>query len=200
MNSLEEEKENELLEVQEELRSAQEEVLMLQQAAEEVAAERENDIACLQEELCRLRAELQRLHAAAKESEVEIAALRAEIGARSPDGHAHTPGRMGSSLHVLTTAFFFWRCHKSGAALTCQSRYSAPLLHQPISALKQTDDKMNRPPDWLKPLPRSHALVSGAVSQLTAEIASLTDQQRLLSSDNRQLSTEVERRQRQPDM
>lgn len=101
MNSLEEEKESELLEVQEELRSAQEEVLMLQQAAEEAAAERENDIACLQEELCRLRAELQRLHTVAKESEVEIAALRAEISARSPDGDTHTAGRTGSSLHVL---------------------------------------------------------------------------------------------------
>lgn len=37
-----------------ELRSAQEEVLLLQRSAEEAAEEREDDIAALQEELCRL--------------------------------------------------------------------------------------------------------------------------------------------------
>lgn len=106
MSSLEQEKEAELQEVQEELRSAQEEVLLLQQAAEEAAAERENDIACLQEELCRLRAELQRLHAAASQSELEMSALRAEIGGRGLQGHAPLPGRRLTlvalpSFHVI---------------------------------------------------------------------------------------------------
>lgn len=72
MDSLEEEKESELEKVHEQLRCTQEEVLLLQQGAEEAAAERENDIAYLQEELCRLKAELQRLHASTQEHTVEV--------------------------------------------------------------------------------------------------------------------------------
>lgn len=83
MDSLEEEKESELVEAQEELRVAREEVLLLQQAAEEAAAERENDIASLQEELCRRRAELQRLSEETQEYELEITTLRAEISMKS---------------------------------------------------------------------------------------------------------------------
>lgn len=83
MDSLEEEKESELVEAQEELRIAQEEVILLQQAAEEAAAERENDIASLQEELCRRRVELQRLSEETQEYELEITTLRAEIGMKS---------------------------------------------------------------------------------------------------------------------
>ncbi|XP_064878858.1 sarcolemmal membrane-associated protein-like [Oncorhynchus nerka] len=99
IESLEEEKKSELIEAHEELRLAQEEVLLyftcaaaeidlfinsiqvllLQQAAEESAAERENDIASLQEELCRHQAELGRLNEEAQEYELEITTLRAEI-------------------------------------------------------------------------------------------------------------------------
>eukprot|EP00066_Takifugu_rubripes_P016570 XP_011605836.1 PREDICTED: sarcolemmal membrane-associated protein-like [Takifugu rubripes] len=83
MDSLEEEKESELTEAQEELHMAREEVLLLQQAAEDAAAERENDIASLQEELCRRRAELQRLSEETQEYELEITTLRAEISMKS---------------------------------------------------------------------------------------------------------------------
>lgn len=83
MDSLEEEKEIELQEAREELRTAQEEVLILQQAAEEAAAERENDIASLQEELCRLRAEISQLEDTGQEYELEIVTLRAEIEMKS---------------------------------------------------------------------------------------------------------------------
>lgn len=83
MDSLEEEKESELAEAQEELRVAREEVLLLQQSAEDAAAERENDIASLQEELCRRRAELQRLSEETQEYELEITTLRAEISMKS---------------------------------------------------------------------------------------------------------------------
>ena len=83
MDSLEEEKESELAEAHEELRVAQEEVILLQQAAEEAAGERENDIASLQEELCRRRAELQRLSEETQEYELEITTLRAEISMKS---------------------------------------------------------------------------------------------------------------------
>lgn len=83
MNCLDEEKESELAEAQEELRAAHEEVVLLQQAAEEAAAERENDIASLQEELCRRRAELQRLSEETQAYELEITTLRAEINMKS---------------------------------------------------------------------------------------------------------------------
>ncbi|XP_030209077.1 sarcolemmal membrane-associated protein [Gadus morhua] len=82
MCALEEDKEAEVAEAQEELRVAQEEVVLLQQAADEAAGEREGDIASLQEELCRLRAELQRLRAASQGHELEVAALRAEVAAK----------------------------------------------------------------------------------------------------------------------
>lgn len=107
MHSVEEEKDRELDEMQEELRLAHEEVLLLQQAAEEVAAERENDIALLQEELCRMRAELQRLHATAQEYELEITTLRAEISMKSqntvtsPQGEE--AGRLSTEIRKTTT-------------------------------------------------------------------------------------------------
>lgn len=82
----EEEKVGELAEAREELRAAREEALLLQQAAEEAAAERENDIASLQEELCRRRAELGRLGHDAREYQLEIAALRGEIGVGTREG------------------------------------------------------------------------------------------------------------------
>lgn len=83
MHSLEEEKEIELQEAREELRVAQDEVLILQQTAEEAAAERENDIASLQEELCRIRAEISQLENTGLEYELEIVTLRAEIEMKS---------------------------------------------------------------------------------------------------------------------
>ncbi|KAM4747977.1 coiled-coil domain-containing protein 136 [Rhinophrynus dorsalis] len=88
VDSLEQEKECELLEVSQELRCAQEEIMSLRQTAEEAAAERESDIASLQEELCRLRSELHELQETRQEYEMEITTLRAEISMKSCTGHA----------------------------------------------------------------------------------------------------------------
>lgn len=78
-----------------ELRSAQEEVLLLQQAAEEAAEERENDIASLQEELCRLTAQLQHLRATVQEYDLEVTVLRAEIGVQSQGQDLNAAGSSG---------------------------------------------------------------------------------------------------------
>ncbi|XP_041444373.1 coiled-coil domain-containing protein 136 isoform X1 [Xenopus laevis] len=91
VDSLEQEKECELLEVSQELRCAQEEIMSLRQSAEEAAAERESDIASLQEELCRLRAELHELQETRQEYEMEITTLRAEINMKSCTGHVGQP-------------------------------------------------------------------------------------------------------------
>ncbi|XP_069621521.1 coiled-coil domain-containing protein 136 isoform X2 [Ranitomeya imitator] len=102
VDSLEQEKECELLEVTQELRCAQEEIMSLRQAAEEAAAERESDIASLQEELCRLRAELHELQETRQEYEMEITTLRAEISMKSCSGHSgQEPGTLQGELQFL---------------------------------------------------------------------------------------------------
>ncbi|KAG8576728.1 hypothetical protein GDO81_009946 [Engystomops pustulosus] len=102
VDSLEQEKECELLEVSQELRCAQEEIMSLRQAAEEAAAERESDIASLQEELCRLRAELHELQETRQEYEMEITSLRAEISMKSCSGHAgQEPATLQGELQFL---------------------------------------------------------------------------------------------------
>ncbi|XP_063304397.1 coiled-coil domain-containing protein 136 isoform X2 [Pelobates fuscus] len=102
VDSLEQEKECELLEVSQELRCAQEEIIALRQTAEEAAAERESDIASLQEELCRLRAELHELQDTRQEYEMEITTLRAEINMKSCSGHAaQNPGTLQGELQFL---------------------------------------------------------------------------------------------------
>lgn len=78
-----------------ELRWAEEEVLLLQQSAQEAAEERENDIASLQEQLCRLSAQLQHLRATVQEYELELTTLRAEIGVRSHSQDLNAAGRSG---------------------------------------------------------------------------------------------------------
>ncbi|KAM4676083.1 coiled-coil domain-containing protein 136 [Discoglossus pictus] len=99
VDSLEQEKECELLEVSQELRCAQEEIMALRQSAEEAAAERESDIALLQEELCRLRAELHELQETRQEYEMEITSLRAEINMKSCTGHG--PATLQGELQFL---------------------------------------------------------------------------------------------------
>ncbi|XP_044139363.1 coiled-coil domain-containing protein 136 isoform X2 [Bufo gargarizans] len=102
VDSLEQEKECELLEVSQELRCAQEEIMSLRQAAEEAAAERESDIASLQEEMCRLRAELQELQETRQEYEMEITTLRAEISMKSCSSHAgQEPATLQGELQFL---------------------------------------------------------------------------------------------------
>lgn len=102
VDSLEHEKECELLEVSQELRCAQEEIMSLRQSAEEAAAERESDIASLQEELCRLRAELHELQETRQEYEMEITTLRAEISMKSCSVHAgQEPATLQGELQFL---------------------------------------------------------------------------------------------------
>ncbi|XP_063782785.1 coiled-coil domain-containing protein 136 isoform X2 [Pseudophryne corroboree] len=102
VDSLEQEKDCELLEVSQELRCAQEEIMALRQSAEEAAAERESDIASLQEELCRLRAELHELQETRQEYEMEITSLRAEISMKSCTGHAgQEPALIHGELQFL---------------------------------------------------------------------------------------------------
>ncbi|KAM8973436.1 coiled-coil domain-containing protein 136 isoform 2-T2 [Pelodytes ibericus] len=102
VDSLEQEKECELLEVSQELRCAQEEIMSLRVSAEEAAAERESDIASLQEELCRLRAELHELQETRQEYEMEITTLRAEINMKSCTGHSDpAPGTLQGELQFL---------------------------------------------------------------------------------------------------
>ncbi|XP_012814122.1 coiled-coil domain-containing protein 136 isoform X1 [Xenopus tropicalis] len=102
VDSLEQEKECELLEVSQELRCAQEEIMSLRHSAEEAAAERESDIASLQEELCRLRAELHELQETRQEYEMEITTLRAEINMKSCTGHVVQPsGTLHGELQFL---------------------------------------------------------------------------------------------------
>ncbi|XP_068132043.1 coiled-coil domain-containing protein 136 isoform X3 [Hyperolius riggenbachi] len=102
VDSLEHEKECELLEVSQELRLAQEEIMSLRQSAEEAAAERESDIASLQEELCRLRAELHELQETRQEYEMEITTLRAEISMKSCSGHSgQEPATLQGELQFL---------------------------------------------------------------------------------------------------
>lgn len=67
----------------------------MQQSAEEAAEERENDIASLQEELCRLTAQLQRLRLTVHEYHLEVTALRAGIGVKSPSRDLNVAGRSG---------------------------------------------------------------------------------------------------------
>uniref|UniRef100_A0A4W3IXS9 Stress response protein NST1-like n=1 Tax=Callorhinchus milii TaxID=7868 RepID=A0A4W3IXS9_CALMI len=83
LERVEEEKECELLEVQERLHSAREEVVNLRHGAEEAGAERENEIATLQEELCRVQAHLQRLQQISAGYELEITSLRGEISLKT---------------------------------------------------------------------------------------------------------------------
>ncbi|XP_072258006.1 coiled-coil domain-containing protein 136 isoform X2 [Pyxicephalus adspersus] len=102
VDSLEQEKDCELLEVSQELRCAQEEIMSLRQSAEEAAAERESDIAALQEELCRLRAELHELQETRQEYEMEITTLRAEISMKSCSVHVgQEPATLQGELQFL---------------------------------------------------------------------------------------------------
>ncbi|KAM9311201.1 coiled-coil domain-containing protein 136 [Gastrophryne carolinensis] len=102
VDSLEQEKECELLEVSQELRCAQEEIMSLRQSAEEAAAERESDIASLQEELCRLRAELHELQETRQEYEMEITTLRAEISMKTCNMHVgQEPATLQGELQFL---------------------------------------------------------------------------------------------------
>ncbi|KAK2091651.1 hypothetical protein P7K49_030935 [Saguinus oedipus] len=76
IENLREEKDREITSTRDELLSAQDEILLLHQAAEKAASERDTDIASLQEELKKVRAELERWRKAASEYEKEITSLQ----------------------------------------------------------------------------------------------------------------------------
>lgn len=82
IDHLREEKESEISSARNDLRSAQSEILLLQQVAEKAASERDTDVAALQEELQKVRAELERWRSEASEYEKEIVNLQANFQLR----------------------------------------------------------------------------------------------------------------------
>ncbi|CAO2638065.1 Sarcolemmal membrane-associated protein [Lemmus lemmus] len=76
MENLQEEKDTEISSTRDKLLNAQDEILLLHQAAAKAASERDTDFASLQEELKKVRAELESWRKTASEYEVEITSLQ----------------------------------------------------------------------------------------------------------------------------
>ena len=83
MEELKEQRESSISSTQEELYSAQEEVLVLHHAMEAATAERERDIAALQRDLGGVTAELEKWRQAASKYEQEINSLQATFQQQS---------------------------------------------------------------------------------------------------------------------
>ncbi|XP_052589811.1 sarcolemmal membrane-associated protein isoform X18 [Peromyscus californicus insignis] len=82
MENLQEEKDTEISSTRDKLLSAQDEILLLHQAAAKAASERDTDFASLQEELKKVRAELEGWRKAASEYEKEITSLQSSFQLR----------------------------------------------------------------------------------------------------------------------
>ncbi|XP_072454943.1 sarcolemmal membrane-associated protein isoform X3 [Notamacropus eugenii] len=82
MENLQEEKESEITSTKRNLLSAQDEIVLLRQAAEEAASERDADIASLQVELEKVREELERWRKAASEYEKDVVRLQSSFQLR----------------------------------------------------------------------------------------------------------------------
>ncbi|XP_012974267.1 sarcolemmal membrane-associated protein isoform X7 [Mesocricetus auratus] len=82
MESLQEEKDTEVSSTRDKLLNAQDEILLLHQAAAKAASERDTDFASLQEELRKVRAELENWRKAASEYEKEISSLQSSFQLR----------------------------------------------------------------------------------------------------------------------
>ncbi|XP_074054993.1 sarcolemmal membrane-associated protein isoform X8 [Macrotis lagotis] len=82
METLREEKENEISSTKHNLLSAQDEILLLRQVADKAASERDIDIASLQVELQKVQEELDRWRKAASEYEQEIISLQSSFQLR----------------------------------------------------------------------------------------------------------------------
>ncbi|XP_036054602.1 sarcolemmal membrane-associated protein isoform X7 [Onychomys torridus] len=82
MGNLQEEKDTEISSTRDKLLSAQDEILLLHQAAAKAASERDTDFASLQEELKKVRAELEGWRKAASEYEKEITSLQSSFQLR----------------------------------------------------------------------------------------------------------------------
>lgn len=76
MENLQEEKDTEISSTRDKLLNAQDEILLLHQAAAKAASERDTDFASLQEELKKVRAELESWRKTASEYEIEITSLQ----------------------------------------------------------------------------------------------------------------------------
>ncbi|KAH0514873.1 Sarcolemmal membrane-associated protein [Microtus ochrogaster] len=76
MENLQEEKDTEISSTRDKLLNAQDEILLLHQAAAKAASERDTDFASLQEELKKVRAELESWRKTASEYELEIMSLQ----------------------------------------------------------------------------------------------------------------------------
>ncbi|XP_055468271.1 sarcolemmal membrane-associated protein isoform X22 [Psammomys obesus] len=82
MENLQEEKDSEISSTRDKLLSAQDEILLLHQAAAKAASERDTDFASLQEEHKKVRAELESWRKAASEYEQEITSLQSSFQLR----------------------------------------------------------------------------------------------------------------------
>ncbi|XP_034354415.1 sarcolemmal membrane-associated protein isoform X23 [Arvicanthis niloticus] len=82
METLQEEKDTEISSTREKLLSAQDEILLLHQAAAKAVSERDTDFVSLQEELKKVRAELEGWRKAASEYENEIRSLQSSFQLR----------------------------------------------------------------------------------------------------------------------
>ncbi|KAL1780472.1 sarcolemmal membrane-associated protein isoform X1 [Sigmodon hispidus] len=82
MENLQEEKDTEISSTRDKLLNAQDEILLLHQAAAKAASERDTDFASLQEELKKVRAELEGWRKAASEYEKEITGLQSSFQLR----------------------------------------------------------------------------------------------------------------------
>ncbi|XP_042140396.1 sarcolemmal membrane-associated protein isoform X32 [Peromyscus maniculatus bairdii] len=82
MENLQEEKDTEISSTRDKLLSAQDEILLLHQAAAKAASERDTDFASLQEELKKVRVELEGWRKAASEYEKEITSLQSSFQLR----------------------------------------------------------------------------------------------------------------------
>ncbi|XP_027245439.1 sarcolemmal membrane-associated protein isoform X7 [Cricetulus griseus] len=82
MENLQEEKDTEISSTRDKLLNAQDEILLLHQAAAKAASERDTDFASLQEELKKVRADLENWRKAASEYEKEISSLQSSFQLR----------------------------------------------------------------------------------------------------------------------
>lgn len=82
MENLQEEKDTEISSTRDKLLSAQDEILLLHQAAAKAVSERDTDFMSLQEELKKVRAELEGWRKAASEYEEEIRSLQSTFQLR----------------------------------------------------------------------------------------------------------------------
>uniref|UniRef100_A0AAZ3SLV9 Sarcolemmal membrane-associated protein n=1 Tax=Oncorhynchus tshawytscha TaxID=74940 RepID=A0AAZ3SLV9_ONCTS len=118
MEELKEQRESSISSTQEELYSAQEEVLVLHHAMEAATAERERDIAALQRDLGGVTAELEKWRQAASKYEQEINSLQATIQQQSQHQHQQRTNDLQVLDMVLYCLFVPLSSRKQTASLS----------------------------------------------------------------------------------